>query len=84
MEWGVPSDDGGDPITGYEVFLEGKSYYKTPDAETALSEYTITTLTVGVTYTISVRARNRIGDGALASVSELAASVPPKLSKLDF
>lgn len=85
VEWAAPASAGGTAVTGYEIFLDGVSHYKSGDGESTLSEYTLTTLTVGRTYAIAVAARNAIGSGPKATLaSELAASVPPMLSPPDL
>lgn len=84
VKWDIPSDNGGTPVIGYVLFLDGIVYYNSSDVNSSLSEYTFTSLTVGRTYTIEIAARNRKGDGANASLSLLAASLPPKLPMPDF
>ena len=84
VKWDAPLDDGGTPVTGYVVFLDGLAYYNTTNADSTLSELTLTTLTVGRTHDIAVAARNRIGEGPPASLSLLAASLPPKMPPPDF
>ena len=66
------------------IYLETQVYYNSSEGESTLSEYTLTSLTVGRTYAIAVSARNRIGEGPAASISLLAASLPPQLAMLDF
>ena len=84
MKWDLPADDGGNPITGYTVYLDGLVYFNSTEGDSTLSEYTLTSLTVDRGYAISVSARNLIGESELATQNLLAASLPPKPSKLDF
>ena len=84
VKWDVPLDDGGSPITGYVIYLDGLPYFNSTEADSTLSEHTLTTLTVGRVHAIAVSALNRIGEGAQTSLSLLAASLPPKLPRLDF
>jgi len=64
------------------VYLDGAKYYNSTDA--TFSEYFFTNLTVGRNYLIEIAARNRIGEGAKAQITLLAASLPPKLQLPDF
>jgi hypothetical protein len=66
------------------VYLDGLPFFNSTLWDATLSEYTLTSLTVGRTYAISVSARNRIGEGAAATQALLAASLPPKLAMPDF
>lgn len=84
VRWDLPPDNGGDPITGHLIFLDGLLYYNSSEGNSTLNEYTITSLTVGRFYVITVAARNRIGPGANASITLEAASLPPKLAMPDF
>jgi hypothetical protein len=80
----LPPDNGGDPITGHLIYLDGLLYYNSSEGNSTLNEYTITSLTVGRFYAITVAARNRIGAGANATITLEAASLPPKLAMPDF
>ena len=84
VKWDAPPDDGGSPVTGYAIFLDGLPYFSTTGADSTLSEYTLTTLSAGRVHEVAVSARNRIGEGARASLSVLAASLPPRMPRLDF
>ena len=68
--WGMPADNGGSAITGYQVRYRMSSglwsnWMTVPGGDDAAS-HTITGLTNGVGYEIQVRAVNRIGNGAVA------------------
>lgn len=63
VTWLIPSDDGGSPITSYDI-----RYRKLIDGEweqvnTADTEITLSNLEVGTQYLIQVRAVNAIGEG---------------------
>ena len=84
MKWDLPADDGGHPITGYTIYLDGLVYFNTTGAESTLSEYVLTSLTVDRSYVITVTARNDIGEGSVATITLLAASLAPKPPMPDF
>lgn len=84
VKWDLPTDDGGQPITGYAVYLDGLVYFNTTEADSTLSEYVLTSLTVDREYEIVVTARNDIGEGAAATITLLAASLAPKPPMPDF
>lgn len=84
VKWDEPTAEGGTPITGYVIYLDTLVYYNSTDGESTLSEYTLTSLTVGRLYAIAVAAKNRIGEGPTSSLSLLSASLPPKLAMPDF
>ena len=67
-------DNGGSPVTGYEYSLDGGPFVTTGTTGTSFS---VTGLTNGTAYTVSVRADNAIGDGAPSTpVSGTPATVP--------
>jgi hypothetical protein len=55
----APADDGGSPITGYEVFDQDNNLVASADADA--TSMMITGLTNGVTYTFTIRAQNAEG-----------------------
>jgi titin len=84
IQWDLPAEDGGTPITGYVIYLDDVVYYATTSGDSTLNEFSLTSLNVGRTYKIAVGATNAIGGGQPAEVSLLAASLPPKLPMPDF
>ncbi len=75
LSWQPPGDDGGHPITGYQVRQDGGAWAATGSA---VPGYTVTGLTNGTQYAFRVRARNTLGAGAdagpvSATPQELAA-----------
>ncbi len=62
VRWQPPADDGGSPITGYEVrvFRDGTEV-ATATTGPAARSYTFGGLATGVTYVFEVRARNAVG-----------------------
>jgi len=68
------TDNGGSPITGYDYSLDGGPFVSTGTSGTS---FTVTGLTNGTSYTVSVRADNAIGDGSpSAPASGTPATVP--------
>ena len=63
LRWQAPDDDGGHPITGYQVKRDSGSWTATGSA---LPGYTATGLTNDTEYQFRVRARNTLGAGAAA------------------
>ena len=75
VTWGAPDDDGGAPVTHYDLrHIRGDAADKSDanwtqkDDLTGTSD-TITGLTNGVAYDIQVRAVNRAGDGSWSATS---------------
>ncbi len=60
-------NDGGNPITAIKYSLNGSATYTT--ASTASSPITITGLTNGTSYTISLKATNSVGDSSASTTS---------------
>ena len=80
IQWTAPADNGGTPITDYQVFWDsgvGGAYTLLGNSLNTL-EYTPSyTLNTGYTYRFKVKAVNYIGVGPeSASVSVIAASYP--------
>ena len=57
VSWALPSDEGGTPVTGYHLYLNGVLYYDASLIST-LNIYTLTGLSVGKTYKIGIAALN--------------------------
>jgi hypothetical protein len=79
VSWRLPADEGGDPVTGYSVYLDGekvKSYTSTQNT------HSFTGLTVSAFYTVAVTALNDVGESEPVTISLKAASVPSKLQPL--
>ena len=63
VAWTGPQDDGGRAVTGYLVTTEGGS------CQTAGTSCTVSGLTPGREYTLSVVARNVVGDSSAATIT---------------
>lgn len=75
VSWTAPADNGGSPITGYQV-QQGSS--GTPiSVSAAATSYTFTDLTNGTEYTFTVKATNAIGDSAASEVKATPAVPTP-------
>lgn len=72
----TPGSDGGSAITNYMYSTDGITYTALSPADTS-SQITITGLTNGITYSITLKAVNAIGDSvASASVSVTPINIP--------
>ncbi len=70
--WAAPDDDGGAPVLGYKVYLDGVLY-----SNTSADNITITGLEGGISYSVTVLAYNLVGSGnASAPMSAMPVSVP--------
>ncbi len=78
ISWSSPTNTGGVAITGYRIYLQGVIY--ADGISPAITTASITQLTVGSSYTISVSAINAVGEGTTASITVVAAGVPSQLS----
>lgn len=76
IRWNLPQDEGGDPVIGYNLYLNDNLV--SSEASTA-NQFTFRDLTVGVSYRFKVTAVNDIGESEAAELTKLAASVPQKL-----
>ncbi len=72
VSWGMPADNGGSAVTGFEIRYRmsggGWSNWLTVSGGPRATSYTFDDLTNGVAYDIQVRAVNAVGAGAVASV----------------
>jgi hypothetical protein len=75
VTWSLPPDDGGSPITGYEVvtYADGVPFASPLEIEfpalPAFGSATVTGLTNGVSHTFKVRAVNAVGRGPDSAAS---------------
>lgn len=73
LSWSAPVDDGGSPLTGYRVTRNGRDAKgKGPVSVTVSAKatsYTFAKLRKGSAYTVTVRAVNKAGAGAVVSKS---------------
>ncbi len=76
VSWGAPSENGGAPITGYEVSYRKvenpPAAWSTPNAVGPVFIHTITGLEVETIYEVQVTATNLAGTGDPATSSEVA------------
>ena len=88
LDWSVPSNDGGAPITDYVVQYATNvagPWTTFVDGTSALTSTTVTGLTNGTSYVFRVAALNAAGTGpvsSLASATPLAAPSAPNLTGL--
>ncbi|XP_068732589.1 neural cell adhesion molecule 2-like isoform X2 [Montipora capricornis] len=65
VKWTAPVDDGGSPITGYNlVILHGQNVIRNETTSAAVREYLVDSLNKSTTYTLRVSAMNRVFQGA--------------------
>ena len=73
VSWQVPASTGGAPVTGYIVSATpGTCSLPTPTS----TRCTVSGLNSGDTLTVSVRARNSVGDGTAVSATYVVPSTP--------
>ena len=78
LTWALPTDEGGDPVLGYRLYLDSVLWHDA-STSTTLNNYTFSGLSVGTTYRFGVTAINDIGESDPSYLDLLAASVPQKL-----
>ncbi|XP_068732590.1 neural cell adhesion molecule 2-like [Montipora capricornis] len=65
VKWTAPVDDGGSPITGYNlVILHGQNVIRNETTSAAVREHLVDSLNKSTTYTLRVSAINRVFQGA--------------------
>jgi hypothetical protein len=75
VTWKAPSNDGGDPITGYVITGSApKQKAVSMSVAGTIRKVTFTKLAANVAWTFTVRAKNKLGTGLAAS----AKPVTPK------
>lgn len=72
LVWGPPSSDGGAPVTGYDVTVDGTVHHLGAGA----TSYTLDDITLGHHYTVSVNADNAVGSGATQG-ADVVGFLPP-------
>jgi hypothetical protein len=80
ITWTLPTDEGGDPVLGYRLYLNAVLWYDASKQST-FNNYTYVSLSVGASYRFSVTAVNDIGESDPSYLDLLAASVPQKLEQ---
>jgi hypothetical protein len=68
MDWGPASNNGGAPVTGYNVYLNGVLQFQAGD----FGVHDFIGLAPGGVYTVTVRAVNLNGEGTVTSTTTLA------------
>jgi titin len=76
VSWDAPSNDGGDPITGYQVQVrrgnEPPTHFLTNE-----SPYSIRGLVNGTTYSVTVSAINSVGESIVSESTEVTPATAP-------
>jgi subtilase family serine protease len=76
LSWSAPSNNGGSPLTGYDVYqgasAGGENYNAPPAVTTSSTSVTVTGLTNGTRYYFTVKAANSVGPSAASN--ELSAT----------
>ncbi|WP_217166191.1 glycoside hydrolase domain-containing protein [Streptomyces sp. AC512_CC834] len=70
VAWSAPKDDGGSPVTGYEITLSGGHQVEIADPDSRSTVFT--RLKSGTSYTARVRAVNALGDSAPSAATRPA------------
>jgi len=73
----TPAQQGGSPITNYQYSLDGGVTFTSFSPATIASPVTITGLTVGISYSVVLRAINSIGNGTNSDVLSVVIPTAP-------
>lgn len=77
LTWEAPEDDGGTPLTGHTItYRSGRGDDETAEAAGDATSHTITGLTNGTQYRVSVTASNGAGDGEPVVLQASSATTP--------
>jgi outer membrane protein OmpA-like peptidoglycan-associated protein len=83
VSWNAPTDDGGTPISGYHVVATADELGTvTQDVDGDATSATVTGLTNGVSYTVTVQALNDYGLGAVATALGVPTTIPDAATDL--
>ena len=77
VTWSAPTDDGGDTITGYTVYADDGVSPSTCAWTSGSLQCTVSSLTNGTTYAVTVTATNSVGEGTAASAVNGTPNVVP-------
>ena len=87
LGWSPPSNDGGSPITGYNVFKREAGTSKWVPANRAPvreTSFTVPKLVEGTEYEFQVKAINAAGEGKPSETSDAIAAAPPPSKLICF
>ena len=76
LQWEAPLEEGGSPVSMYNLYQNGKLIYEASNTELT---YTVYNLNVGQTYVFAISAVNEVGEGSTSTLTQIAASVPSKM-----
>ena len=79
VTWAAPLDDGGSPVTGYDVFVDDVLLGQTGPGGTGL---TLSGLQRGRTYDLAVRAVNAVGESPFAHLSVTDPATTPSATRI--
>ena len=78
LSWSSPSDNGGSPITGYNILVKkDNQIINTLNIESSVTQKTIDGLSNGSQYTFYILAFNNVGEGSSSSISVTTNIVSP-------
>jgi outer membrane protein OmpA-like peptidoglycan-associated protein len=81
VSFAAPASDGGTPITGYEVSLDGGDWVPLTTTGTDTLSAVLTGLTDGTSYSARVRAVNAVGGGAASDAADVTPAGTPDVPR---